>query len=310
MIKSAEQKWTFIVNPVAGNGKAKDLLSILKEQVAGRGIQGEILTTEKSGHAHELAKEAFDKGSRTIIAVGGDGTFNEIASALFEKDEVRLGIIPAGTGNDFIQILGFPDQFETEHWEVLFSENIKLMDVGICNGLPFFNGMGLGFDAEVAAQNYTEPGEVKKGGKFKYIYHILKTLFFYREKRMTIKTEMREQETDCFINTIAVGRRFAGDFFLTPQALADDGLLDVCMIRRLTLLQRLKILLKVPKGTHIEDKKVNYYQGPEFNLKFSEKVPFHLDGELHFAKEFNVKLIKKSLAVIYNPEGDHYFSSK
>ena len=82
--------------------------------------------------------------------------------------------------------------------------------------------MGLGFDAQVAAQNYTEPGKVKKGGALKYIWHILKTLLFFKERRMIVTEGSKRYETDCFINTIAVGRRFAGGFFLTPKALAND----------------------------------------------------------------------------------------
>ena len=120
----------------------------------------------------------------------------------------------------------------------------------------FLNGMGLGFDAQVAAENYSEAGKVKKGGKNKYIWHIIKTLLFFREKKMTVITGNGKHETDCFINTIAIGRRFAGGFFLTPKAIANDGLLDVCMIKKLSLFQRFGILLKVPKGTHITDKKV------------------------------------------------------
>lgn len=90
------------------------------------------------------------------------------------------------------------------------------MDAGKVNGMIFLNGMGLGFDVQVAAENYTEPGKVKKGGKHKYIWHIVKTLLFFREKKMTVISETGRNETDCFINTIAIGRRFAGGFFLTP----------------------------------------------------------------------------------------------
>ena len=86
------------------------------------------------------------------------------------------------------------------------------------------------------------------------------------------------------------GRRFAGGFFLTPRAIANDGLLDVCMIKKLSLFQRFGILLKVPKGTHINDTKVNYYQTPSINLEFSQKVPFHVDGELYFSEKFDVSI--------------------
>jgi diacylglycerol kinase family enzyme len=124
---------------------------------------------------------------------------------------------------------------------------------------------------------------------------------------MTVISENGKHETDCFINTIAIGRRFAGGFFLTPKAIANDGLLDVCMIKKLALLQRFSILLKVPEGKHISDKKVNYYQTSGLNLEFSEEVPYHVDGELHFSRKFDVSILPSALNTIYNPDGNHFF---
>jgi diacylglycerol kinase (ATP) len=193
---------------------------------------------------------------------------------------------------------------------MFFKLNVMPMDVGQCNGKIFLNGMGLGFDAQVAAENYTEPGDVKRGGKNKYIWHILKTLLFFKEKKMTIFSDGKKSETDCFINTIANGRRFAGGFFLTPKAIANDGLLDVCSIRRLSLMQRLNILLMVPKGTHINDKKVNYFQTEKLSLEFPQEVPYHVDGELYFSQHFEVGIMPGALNIIYNPEGNHYFKTK
>jgi YegS/Rv2252/BmrU family lipid kinase len=306
-MENLKGKWAFIINPVAGNGFAGTMDPILKEMIPRYNIDAEIVHTLRSGHATELSASFLKKGFSYIIGVGGDGTFNEIARPLINMKGVTTGLIPAGTGNDFIQILGFPDRFGENDWEQFFKTNIISMDAGLCNELMFLNGMGLGFDAQVASENYTEPGEVKKGGKHKYIWHIIKTLLFFKEKRMTVISGNDKQETDCFINTIAIGRRFAGGFFLTPKAIANDGLLDVCMIKKLSLFQRFNILLKVPKGNHIFDSKVNYYQTPSINLEFPEKVPFHVDGELNFATRFDVSILPSALKIIYNPDGNHFF---
>ena len=108
------------------------------------------------------------------------------------------------------------------------------LDVGRCNGNLFFNGMGLGFDAQVAAENYEAPGQIKQGGgKSKYIWHILKTLLFFKEQKMMIEANGEKNESLSFLNTISIGRRFAGDFYLTPKAYADDGLLDICMVKKM-----------------------------------------------------------------------------
>ncbi len=306
-MENLKGKWAFIINPVAGNGFAGTMAPILKEMIARYNLDAEIVHTKRCGHATELSVSFLKRGFSFIIGVGGDGTFNEIARPLVNIGNITAGLIPAGTGNDFIQILGFPNRFGEKEWEQFFKTNTTSMDAGMCNGLMFLNGMGLGFDAQVASENYTEPGEVKKGGKNKYIWHIVKTLLFFKEKKMTVFTGKDKHETDCFINTIAIGRRFAGGFFLTPNAIANDGLLDVCMIKKLNLFQRFKILLKVPKGNHILDSKVNYYQTSSVSLEFPEKVPFHVDGELNFATRFDVTILPSALNIIYNPDGNHFF---
>jgi YegS/Rv2252/BmrU family lipid kinase len=304
------KRWVFIVNPIAGNGFAKSIVPKLAAMIKKHNIPGEIIFTKRSGHASELSEQYFKNGTDYIIAVGGDGTFNEVCRPLVNKSNVIVGIIPAGTGNDFIQILGFRNRFEDADWDIFFRRETIGLDAGLCNGKIFLNGMGLGFDAQVAAENYTEPGKVKRGSKYKYIWHIVKTLLFFREKKMTVKSDSGKQVTDCFINTIAIGRRFAGGFFLTPKAIANDGLLDVCMIKKLSLTERFSILLKVPKGSHISDKRVNYYQTPGINLEFPAMVPFHVDGELNFADRFEVTIMPGAFNIIYNSNGAHYFGKK
>jgi len=301
------KKWVFIINPVAGNGYALSLADKITEMIRKHNLDAELVYTTGRGHAATLSKEFADKGYSFIIGVGGDGTINEIAAPLIFKQDIVVGLIWAGTGNDFIQATGFSSRFEDKDWETFFKVNVATMDVGQCNDKIFLNGMGLGFDAQVAAENYTAPGEVKRGGKSKYIWHILKTLLFFKEKKMVVVSGGNTHETDCFINTVANGRRFAGGFFLTPKAIANDGLLDVCSIKKLTFFQRLNILLRVPKGTHINDPKVHYYQTDKLSLEFPSEVPFHVDGELFFAKHFEIKALPGALRFIYNPGGDHYF---
>lgn len=303
-----KEKWVFIVNPIAGNGYARSIIPVIETMIKKYAIDGEITLSEHPGHASELSELYYNKGFRHIIAVGGDGTLNEVARPQVNRKDVILGIIPAGTGNDFIQICGFPGRFSEKEWEVFFRKNVMAMDAGIVNGLVFLNGMGLGFDAQVAAENYSAPGVTKRGSVRKYIWHIVKTLLFYREKKMIVISGDDRHETDCFINTISIGRRFAGGFLLTPKAIANDGLLDVCSIKRLNLFQRFNILFKVPKGEHLSDKKVNYYQTSGLDIEFPNEVPFHVDGELNFSKIFNVRLVPAALNIIYDPDGNHFFS--
>ena len=308
MEKKNSEKWVFIVNPTAGNHYAGTLLPKIENEIKKHEINGAVEITQYKGHATELAKEAIGQGVSYIIAVGGDGTLNEIAKSILGNQEVTMGIIPAGTGNDFIQILGFPNRFEEEHWDLFFQKKTVDLDAGTCNEIPFFNGMGLGFDAEVAAQNYVPDGKVKKGGKDKYIWHIVKTLLFYREKMMKIGNNGTTYSTLCFINTVSIGRRFAGDFYLTPNAIANDGLLDVCAINKLNLFQRFNILTKVPKGQHLNHRKVSYYQTNSLKIEFDHKVPFHVDGELFFSSIFEIVVLPNAIKVIFNPNGNHFLT--
>jgi YegS/Rv2252/BmrU family lipid kinase len=305
-----KEKWSFILNPTAGGGFGSLLLPELEKQLANRSIDATIQLTERHDHAPELSQKCLEKGCTHIIAVGGDGTMNEVARPLIGQKQVVTGLIPAGTGNDFIQILGFPDRFGEEQWDIFFKQSTIEMDVGEVNGIYFLNGMGLGFDAQVASKNYVDPGEVVKGsGKSKYLWHIISTLFFYKEGKATISSIDQQKETDCFMNTIAVGRRFAGSFLICPDAIANDGLLDVCMIKNLNLLQRIKLLSMVPKGTHVKDRRVDYYQTEKIFVDFGKKVPFHVDGELYFDTTFEVGLLPLALKIIYSPEGKHFFNA-
>lgn len=308
MVSGLKEKWVFIVNPIAGNGFGKNMVPEIEQKIRQYQINGEVILTEEAGHASELSRLFAEKGARYIIAVGGDGTMNEVARPLLNNKNVTTGIIPAGSGNDFIQIPGFPDRFKENDWEIFFRKNEIPLDVGIVNETIFLNGMGLGFDAEVAAQNYTDNGKVRKGGKDKYIWHIVKTLLFFKEKKMIVVTDDERLVTDCFINTVANGRRFAGGFFLTPEAVANDRLLDVCSIKKLNLFHRFRLLLKVPKGTHINDKRVKYFRTSNIHLEFPQMVPYHVDGELYFAMTFNIRVIPGCINIIYNPDGNHYFA--
>ncbi len=308
----AEQKWIFIINPAAGNGYAAKYADIVNNMIRKHDVSAELVLTERRGHATEIASEYVQKGHDHIIGVGGDGTFSEIVQGLVDQDDVTFGAIAAGTGNDFISILGFPGKFTEKDWEILFEENTIQMDVGRCNDRYFINGMGLGYDAQVAFENYEAENsrEVKGGGKSKYWKHILKTLVTYKEQDMRVTHGDQVNDTKTFLNTIANGRRLAGGFQLTPRAIANDGLLDICMISQLSLPGRIKELLRVMKQKHTEDDVVNYFSTDKIVYEFDNEVPAHLDGEMYFGSRFEVSVLPRHLKTIYNPYGSHYFEIK
>ena len=181
------------------------------------------------------------------------------------------------------------------------------MDVGQCNDNYFLNGMGFGFDAQVASENYDENGLLKVGGNRNYYWHIVKNLLLYKEKTFQFEKNGKSEQALTFMKTIGNGRRLGGGYFLTPKAFANDGLLDVCMVEPVNLMERFILFAQVPKGEHLGHKKVNYYQTDHMPLEFQKNVPHHLDGELYFANVFDIRLLPGALNIIYNPHGSHYF---
>jgi diacylglycerol kinase (ATP) len=300
--------WVFIVNPVAGGGYAGSCVGTLRQAMQRHGVDGEIVLTKARGHATELAAGHAARGVPRIVGVGGDGTFGEIAQGLAGRPGVLFGAVAAGTGNDFVHALGFPGRFAEPQWAALFAATAAGMDVGRCNGRCFVNGMGLGFDAQVALENYrSTDGGVKPGSRSKYTWHIVKNLFGYRERPMRVTLDGRTVEQRSFLNTIANGRRLAGGIPITPRALVDDGLLDVCMTDPLNLLERFRELGSFTKGAHLGDPVVHYRQVDRACFEFDGEAPAHLDGEVISGRRFDIEVLPRGLRAIYDPAGAHCF---
>lgn len=301
--------WVFIVNPVAGNGFGAKYVETVREMMRRHGVTGELVLTRAKGHATELAAQHAEKGFPIIVGVGGDGTLSEIAQALVSRKGVIFGAVSAGTGNDFIHVLGFPDRFGDAQWRALFDGVTADMDVGRCNGMFFINGMGLGFDAQVAYENYhmENGGEVRKGSKSKYMWHIVKNILLYKEKPMRVTLNGVTEERRSFLNTIANGRRLAGGLMLTPRAIANDGKLDYCSTDPLSVPMRFKEFAAVSKQTHLSQPVFHYTQTERIDFEFTEEVPAHLDGEVIFARRFQIDVVPGALRSIIDPRGGHYF---
>ncbi len=302
------EKWGFIINPVAGNGYAGDYADTVRAKIKEYDVVADLVFTERRGHATELAAQLADAGATHIIAVGGDGTINETARGVMERKNITLGVVSAGSGNDFATVLGFSEHFSETDWQTLFQQHVIQMDVGKCNDNYFLNGMGLGFDAQVASENFDEHGEIIAHTGAMYFWHIVKNLLFYKEKEFRSEYSGQSRQAMTFMKTISIGRRFAGGYFLTPHAIANDGLFDVCLVEPVNLLQRFLLFTQVPKGGHLGHKKVNYFRTDRLLIEFDENVPHHLDGELFFAARFDVSILPNHLRMLYNPNGNHFFA--
>lgn len=307
-----KEKWAFIINPVAGAGFAAHLAPAVQAQIQKRGLDAEIFYTKARGHATELARQAAEKNFTHIAVVAGDGTFHEAVAGIYDKN-VRFVPISSGTGNDFIPILGFSSHFTEKDWDILFERHEISIDIGFCNENIFINGMGLGLDAYIGAQNYKKtknpddfPGPVKKGPKMKYTFHILKGLFFYRELPVQITVNGKSIEKNILVNSIGIGRRQAAGMMMTPKAIANDGKLDATIVGPQKLFGRLKMFSQAGKNELLSNPAAEFFRSDHFHYEFQKKVFAHLDGEILFSQCFDIKVLKGQLKTYYNPYFENY----
>lgn len=217
----------FIVNPVSGAGSGKKLPEILHLMPEYRGLDYKIRFSEYAGHARVLVAEAIKKKDYThIIAVGGDGTVNEVGTALYGS-EIAFGIVSIGSGNGFARHLGYSTYIKKALRQVL-SEAYAYVDMLEINGLYSLNVSGVGFDAEVAH----EFNRLKRRGVFSYIYAGLKMWFRYTEKEYKITANGKVLSERCFILSFANSSQFGNNASIAPHASLKDGLVDICLLKR------------------------------------------------------------------------------
>ena len=218
---AASPALTFIVNPVAGSGRCSALFERAKAVFEEKKARFEYFFTDSPGHAEKLAADALLRGVKTIVAVGGDGTVREVASALCEKG-AALGILPFGTGNDLASALSIPAEPEAAA-ELILSGKARATDLGRANGRVFTNVCGLGFDADVLAR--TEKHKKGRTGMLPYLLGIVDSVLHKRKIRAHISIDGgAEQELDALIITACNGKRFGGGMLVAPEAKQDDGL--------------------------------------------------------------------------------------
>lgn len=219
--------YTFIVNPAAGNGYAlkieQQIVNVLQE----RNIPYEILHTTAPEHAMELAKDASAKaGCQGVIAVGGDGTAYEVACGLLDTG-VPLGIIPAGTGNDFIKTVNIPKK-PMEALERIMQGAPRPVDVGRLNNRVFLNVCGTGFDEQTL--EYTLAAKKYARGILPYLIGLIRAIFSYKPVHVAFTVDGETEERDVLLCSVANGRFIGGGIPVCPDAKADDGLMDMVIV--------------------------------------------------------------------------------
>jgi len=305
------QRPYFIVNPHSANGKTGKLWPEIKRLFEEKLGQIDFAMTKGTAHATFLTGKALYDGYERIIAVGGDGTLNEVVNGFYAEDKkispnAILGYLPSGTGEDFSQTLGIKGLSLAERVNRLLDGGRKMVDIGVATyrredgsliTRRFINEASVGFTSIVAKK-------VNESSKFlgsyaSYILGILRSLMQLEHSRVKVVVDGREYfNGDTFMVNVANGKYFGGSLKIAPQAEIDDGWLEVVVVERMGRLEIIGNMANVYKGTHLANPKIKHTRGKEIVITSNENVYVEMDGEPVGLVEARFRLLEKELSFI------------
>lgn len=290
-------KVSFIVNPLAGRGRAKKIWEELEPRLK---IDCPYHTyyTEQAGDAVRLARLAQEEGAGVLISVGGDGTVHEIVNGM-DLERGTLGLIPAGTGNDFCRSLNYPrDPFEVA--ERIFSWKSRRVDLGRMGDSYFVNVIGVGFDAQVACDVNRKFRRLTGLGA--YLAGILKNLVTYRNAPLELEYDGRLWTGRALLVAVGNGKYLAGGLYILPQAEPDDGWFHICLAKDIGKLETLKVLPQVISGRHTGHRDVAILKARRIKVQSPAPLMIQADGEILGSLPLDIEVQPRALAVLA-PEG-------
>lgn len=287
-------KYIFIVNPESAKGNAMKIIGNIEKVCKQEHIEYEVCYTLAQGDATRLAQSYKDE-ENIIYAVGGDGTLSEVLNGLVGTKN-KIGIIPAGSGNDFYRTVKELGKTEIES------------DVGVVNGKYFLNIACVGIDAEVANN---VPLMKKKNIKVKNLYtaSILYTFTHFKFKQIHFKSQEKDEKGNFTILSICNGRYYGGGYNISPKASLEDNYFDVYYINKLRLPSIINLLLKLKKGKLEQDKRTNHFKTNNITVTSEEPIRFNVDGETIENTKFEIKIIPKAIKIYHNVELESKFLS-
>jgi diacylglycerol kinase (ATP) len=288
-----------VLNPAAGGGRGERALPAVLAAARKAWGDVELVRTVRPGNAVNFGKTAAEEGLERIVVVGGDGTIHETANGLLCTgiDALpQLAMVPIGTGNDFARLTGTHRLSPGDAVRRLASGVDKLFDVGLAWGEYFVNSLGLGFDAAVAAR---VPRFRRLWRPLVYPAAVFQAYRRYRPFAISLEGDDATFSGGIFCIEIGIGKSAGGGFYLTPDALPDDGLLDACIVRPLTLGTFLTRMPAAHWGGHTKFKEVQMMQSTSFNLRADTPLTVHFDGEIRSGPEtIEVSLVPNRLPVL------------
>ena len=295
---TGKRKILAVINPISGTSNKEFMPETIARCIDTDKFEVVVRFTQHASHATLLTEEAIKEGFYGVIAVGGDGTINEVAAALRDSS-TALGIIPCGSGNGLARHLGIPMNVE-KALEIINLDNIESLDYCTANDRPFFCTCGVGFDAHVS-QKFAE---AKKRGPLSYIQKTLVEYLKYRCKTYSIEMNDRVVTEKAFVIACGNASQYGNNAFITPRASMHDGLIDVTVIHPFTPLDTavLGVLLFT---RHIDqDTNINTFRTSELTIHRPKPDVMHIDGEpIMMDADIHIKCHKAGIK-IFLPTGD------
>lgn len=292
--------YKIILNPFAGKGKAFKQVRKIEELFLSFAMPYELVLTNCSRQAIDFAHEAVVRGYDYIIAAGGDGTINEVVNGIMRSgypQNVKLGVIPIGGGNDFAKNMPYPRKLK-ENVQIIQQDHIHIVDIGQVEHYYFINTLGVGFDAQVAI-SYTKNKWLN--GFPGYLYAVLKALLRKKSYNVTLCVNGDTFEQNALLISVGNGICCGGQFYLTPDASIDDGEFDFCVVDKLSRREIIKFIPKAIKGTHTTLSEAHMYRGKEITITSESELPLYLDGELpHLAdrQHIHIEILPKTIQLL------------
>lgn len=289
-----KKKIVFVINPISGTQGKEQILAWVNEKLDREKYDMEMVYTEYAGHAVQIAEQKAAEKAFAVVAIGGDGTINEIARSLVHTD-TALGIIPCGSGNGLARHLQIPLD-PKKAVDIINGGRLEVIDYGKINGIPFFCTCGVGFDAFVSLK-FSQAG---KRGPLTYLEQTLLESLKYRP-------EVYELEMDGNASTryraflIACGNasQYGNNAYITPRATLDDGLLDVTILEPFTVLDVPSLSFQLFNKTIDQNSRIKTFQCKSLRIHRSKPGVVHFDGDPMMAGEdIEVSIVQRELKVI------------
>ena len=288
---------TFIINPISGNHSKDEIPKIIEARLDKELFDYELRMTEYAGHAAEIAYECTEEGRDIVVAVGGDGTVNEVARSLTHSN-TALGIIPCGSGNGLARHLCLPMDTK-KSIDIINACKIEAFDYGVINGQPFFCTCGMGFDAFISLK-FAEAG---KRGPITYVENVLKEGLKYKPETYEVEDESGAKKYKAFLIACANASQYGNNAYIAPGATMKDGEMDVIIMEPFNALDAPQLAADLFMKTLGNNSKIKTFRAKNIHIHRKEPGAIHFDGDpMMMDTDIDVHIEHEGIKILTNPE--------